>query len=125
IGGVARDYLLLEYKGNDKLYVPTDQVGAVRRYTGGDTPTLNKMGGADFEKQKARVRAATREIAQELVVLYRRRLAQNGHAFPAATPWQHEVEEAFPYEETPDQLEAIRAVKHDMEQPVPMDRLVC
>ncbi|HZP30208.1 MAG TPA: DEAD/DEAH box helicase, partial [Acidimicrobiia bacterium] len=125
IGGVERDYLLLEYKGNDKLYVPTDQVGTVRKYTGGETPTLNRMGGADFEKSKARVRSATREIAQELVVLYRRRLATPGHPFPADTPWQHEIEEAFPFEETPDQLEAIHAVKADMERDVPMDRLVC
>jgi transcription-repair coupling factor (superfamily II helicase) len=125
IGGAERDYLLLEYKGNDKLYVPTDQVGTVRKYTGGETPTLNRMGGADFEKSKARVRSATREIAQELVVLYRRRLATPGHAFPVDTPWQHEVEEAFPYEETPDQLDAIHAVKADMERDVPMDRLVC
>ena len=125
IGGVARDYLLLEYKGDDKLYVPTDQVHVVRRYTGGETPTLHRMGGADFEKSKARVRAAVREIAQELVVLYRRRLASPGHAFPPDTPWQREVEEAFPYEETPDQAKAIDEVKHDMEQPRPMDRLVC
>jgi transcription-repair coupling factor (superfamily II helicase) len=125
IGGVAKDYLLLEYKGGDKLYVPTDQVGIVRRYTGGETPTLHRMGGADFERTKARVRAATREIAQELVVLYRRRLASPGHAFPPDTPWQHEIEEVFPFEETPDQLRAIEDVKHDMEQPVPMDRLVC
>ena len=125
IGGAERDYLLLEYKGADKLYVPTDQVGTVRKYTGGDTPTLNRMGGADFEKAKARVRAATREIAQELVVLYRRRLATSGFAFSLDTPWQREVEEAFPYEETPDQQQAIDAVKHDMEQAVPMDRLVC
>jgi transcription-repair coupling factor (superfamily II helicase) len=125
IGGVARDYLLLEYKGDDKLYVPTDQVQVVRRYTGGETPTLHRMGGADFEKSKARVRAAVREIAQELVVLYRRRLASPGHAFPPDTPWQHEVEEAFPYEETPDQARAIDDVKRDMEAPRPMDRLVC
>jgi len=125
IGGVARDYLLLEYKGADKLYVPTDQVHTVRRYTGGETPTLNRMGGADFEKAKARVRSAAREIAQELVVLYRRRLATPGHAFPPDTPWQREIEEAFPYEETPDQLRAIQEVKADMERPVPMDRLVC
>jgi len=105
--------------------VPTDQVGTVRKYTGGDTPTLHRMGGADFEKSKARVRAATREIAQELVVLYRRRLATPGHAFAPDTPWQHEVEEAFPFEETPDQQAAIDAVKADMEEPVPMDRLVC
>ena len=125
IGGSERDYLLLEYKGNDKLYVPTDQVGTVRKYTGGDTPTLHRMGGADFEKSKARVRAATREIAQELVVLYRRRLATPGYAFAADTPWQHEVEDAFPFEETPDQQAAIDAVKADMEREVPMDRLVC
>src|SRR5262249_24966007 len=125
IGGVARDYLLLEYKGADKLYVPSDQVGTVRKYTGGDTPTLNRMGGADFEKSKARVRAATREIAQELVVLYRRRLATPGFAFSEDTPWQREVEDAFPYEETPAQQAAIDAVKGDMERDVPMDRLVC
>ncbi len=125
IGGVERDYLLLEYRAGDKLYVPTDQVGAVRRYTGGETPTLNRMGGSDWEKTRARVRSAVREIAQELVVLYRRRLATPGHAFAPDTPWQREIEEAFPYEETPDQAQAIEDVKADMERPVPMDRLVC
>jgi transcription-repair coupling factor (superfamily II helicase) len=125
IASVARDYLLLGYKGGDKLYVPTDQVGTVRKYTGGEAPTLHRMGGADFEKSKARVRAATREIAQELVVLYRRRLASPGFAFSPDTPWQREIEDAFAYEETPDQHEAIVAVKADMERPVPMDRLVC
>ena len=125
IGGVARDYLLLEYKGGDKLYVPTEQVQVVRRYTGGETPTLHRMGGADFEKSKARVRSAVREIAQELVVLYRKRLASPGHAFGPDTPWQREIEEAFPFEETPDQAKAIVDVKADMEQPRPMDRLVC
>ena len=125
IGGVARDYLLLEYKGADKLYVPTDQVHTVRRYTGGETPSLHRMGGGDFEKAKSRVRAAVQEIAQELVVLYRRRLASPGHAFAEDSPWQREVEEAFPFEETPDQLRAIEEVKADMERPVPMDRLVC
>src|ERR687897_16475 len=125
IGGVERDYLLLEYRAGDKLYVPTDQVGAVRRYTGGDTPTLNRMGGSDWEKTRARVRSAVREIAQELVVLYRRRQATPGHAFGPDTPWQREIEEAFPYEETPDQAQAIDDVKADMERPVPMDRLVC
>jgi transcription-repair coupling factor (superfamily II helicase) len=125
VGGVERDYLLLEYRGGDKLYVPTDQVGAVRRYTGGDTPTLNRMGGADWDKTRARVRRAIRDIAEELVALYRARLATPGHAFAADTPWQRELEDAFPYEETPDQLQAIREVKADMERPVPMDRLVC
>jgi transcription-repair coupling factor (superfamily II helicase) len=125
MGGAERDYLLLEYKGGDKLYVPTDQVGTVRRYTGGDSPTLNRLGGSDWQKARARVRKAVREIAQELVVLYRRRLATPGHAFAPDTPWQREIEDAFPFEETPDQARAIEEVKADMERPVPMDRLVC
>jgi transcription-repair coupling factor (superfamily II helicase) len=125
IGGAARDYLLIEYKGNDKLYVPTDQVGLVRRYTGGDSPSLNRMGGSDWQKTRSRVRKAIAEIAADLVALYRRRLATPGHAFAPDTPWQREVEEAFPYEETPDQLRAIHEVKSDMERGIPMDRLVC
>src|SRR3954451_302972 len=124
MGGIERDYLWLEFK-DGKVYVPTDQVGLVRKYTGGETPTLNRMGGADFEKQRARVRSAVREIAEELVVLYRRRLATTGRAFGPDTPWQHEIEESFPFEETPDQMQAILDVKGDMERPVPMDRLVC
>ena len=124
MGGVERDYLWLEFK-DGRVYVPTDQVGFVRKYTGGETPSLNRMGGADFERQRARVRSAVREVAEELVALYRTRLATPGHAFGPDTPWQHEIEEAFPYEETPDQLQAILEVKADMEQPVPMDRLVC
>ncbi len=125
IGGVERDYLLLEYRGGDRLYVPSDQVDAIRPYTGGETPTLNRLGGSDWQKAKARVRSAVREIAQELVVLYRRRVTSPGHAFPADTPWQRELEDSFPYEETTDQLKAIAEVKTDMEEPVPMDRLVC
>nr|MDQ3756632.1 transcription-repair coupling factor [Actinomycetota bacterium] len=125
IGGAERDYLLLEYRGGDKLYVPSDQIDAVRPYTGGETPTLSRMGGSDFGRTKAKVRAAVREIAQELVVLYRRRVTSPGHAFGGDTPWQHELEEAFPYQETPDQLKAIEEVKADMETPIPMDRLVC
>src|SRR4051812_13501123 len=125
IGGAERDYLLLEYRGADKLYVPSDQIDAVRPYTGGESPSLHKLGGSDFQKSKARVRAAVREIAQELVVLYRRRMVSEGHAFPPDTPWQREMEESFPYVETPDQAKAIEEVKHDMEEPIPMDRLVC
>ncbi len=124
MGGVERDYLWLEFR-DGKVYVPTEQVGFVRKYTGGETPTLNRMGGADFERQRAKVRSAVREIAEELVVLYRRRLATPGIAFSPDTPWQREIEEAFPYEETPDQLQAINDVKDDMERPIPMDRLVC
>ena len=125
IGGVERDYLLLEYKSGDRLYVPSDQIDAVRHYVGGETPTLHRLGGADFERAKGRVRAAVREIAQELVVLYQKRVHAEGHAFPPDTPWQRELEDAFPYVETPDQLKAIADVKADMETPHPMDRLLC
>ncbi|HEX2193128.1 MAG TPA: CarD family transcriptional regulator, partial [Acidimicrobiales bacterium] len=124
-GGAERDYLLLEYRGGDRLYVPSDQIDAVRHYTGGDTPALHRMGGAEWQRTKARVRAAVREVAEELVALYRARMASSGHAFPADTPWQRELEEAFPYTETPDQARAIADVKADMERDVPMDRLVC
>ncbi|HEX5267561.1 MAG TPA: transcription-repair coupling factor, partial [Acidimicrobiales bacterium] len=125
IGGAERDYLLLEYRGGDKLYVPSDQIDAVTPYTGGEAPSLSRLGGADWQRTRQKVRAAVREIAQELVVLYRRRVTTPGHSFPADTPWQAEMEEAFPYVETPDQLKAISAVKEDMETAVPMDRLVC
>ena len=125
IGGVERDYLLIAYRGGDKLYVPTDQVGTVRRYTGGDSPSLSRMGGAEWSKTRNKVRTAVAEIAAELVILYRKRLATPGHAFASDTPWQRELEDAFPYEETPDQLRAIEEVKADMEITVPMDRLIC
>jgi transcription-repair coupling factor (superfamily II helicase) len=124
-GGAARDYLLLEYRGDDKLYVPSEQIDAIRLYSGGETPSLNRMGGADFARTKAKVRSAVAEIAQELVVLYQKRRAAPGHAFAEDTPWQREMEAAFPFQETPDQLTAIRDVKEDMESSVPMDRLVC
>jgi transcription-repair coupling factor (superfamily II helicase) len=125
IGGVERDYLLLAYRGGDKLYVPSDQIDTIRHYTGGETPTLHRLGGSDFAKAKARVRSAAQEIAQELVVLYQRRVNAPGVAFSPDTPWQQEVEEAFPYKETPDQERAIADVKVDMESDHPMDRLVC
>jgi len=125
IGGVDRDYLLLEYKGDDKLYVPSDQIDAVRHYTGGDSPSLSRLGGDGWQRTKAKVRAAVAEIAQELVVLYQKRLQEGGTAFPPDTPWQKEFEDGFPYQETPDQLTAIADVKSDMEDPTPMDRLVC
>jgi transcription-repair coupling factor (superfamily II helicase) len=125
IGGSERDYLLLEYRGDDKLYVPSDQIDAVRLYSGGETPRLSRMGGADFARTKASVKAEVNQIAQELVVLYQRRQHTVGHAFPTDTPWQRELEESFPYQETPDQLKAIEDVKADMESERPMDRLVC
>src|SRR5207302_637132 len=91
IGGAERDYLLLEYKGGDKLYVPSDQIDAIRHYTGGETPTLHRLGGSDWQRTKARVRAAVREIAQELVVHYRRRMTSPGPPFAADTPSPREV----------------------------------
>ncbi len=125
MGGTERDYLLLEYRGGDKLYVPTEAIDAVRHYTGGESPTLHRMGGAEWQRAKAQARSATREIARELVVLYQQRAATAGHAFAPDTPWQRELEEAFPYQETPDQDRAIAEVKADMELARPMDRLVC
>ena len=125
IGGSERDYLMVDYKGGDKLYVPSDQIDLIRPYTGGESPTLHKLGGSDWQKTKSRVRSAVREIAQELVVLYRKRVTSPGHAFPQDTPWQAEMEGAFPFTETPDQAKAIVEVKEDMEAEHPMDRLVC
>ena len=125
IGGTERDYLLLEYKGGDKLYVPSDQIDTVRHYVGGESPALHRLGGSDFASAKSKVRSAVVEIAQELVVLYQTRTNAVGHAFAEDTPWQHEMEESFAYVETPDQLKAINDVKADMELPAPMDRLVC
>jgi len=125
IGGVERDYLLLEYRGDDKLYVPSDQIDAVRHYTGGDSPALSRLGGDGWQKAKAKVRSVVSEIAQELVVLYQKRISAPGHAFAQDSPWQRELEDAFPFQETPDQLTAINDVKADMEAEHPMDRLVC
>ncbi|MCX6522675.1 MAG: transcription-repair coupling factor [Actinobacteria bacterium] len=125
IGGVERDYLLLSYKGGDKLYVPSDQIDTLRQYVGGETPSLHRLGGADFAKAKSRVRSAVREIAQELVVLYQKRVNAHGHAFGQDTPWQVDMEDAFPYAETPDQLKALDDIKQDMERAFPMDRLLC
>jgi transcription-repair coupling factor (superfamily II helicase) len=125
IGGVERDYLLVAYKGGDKLYVPSDQIDTLRQYVGGEAPTLHRLGGSEFAKAKSKVRSAVREIAQELVVLYQKRVNAEGHAFGQDTPWQHEMEDAFGFVETPDQRSAIEAVKSDMERAFPMDRLIC
>ena len=124
IGGSEREYLLLAYRGRDKLYVPSDQVDSVRQYTGGATPSLSRMGGSDWAAAKSRVRRAVAEVARELVVLYQRRITTPGHAFEADGGWQRELEDSFEYAETRDQLKAIAEIKADMERPVPMDRLV-
>ena len=125
VNGASRDYLLLEYRGDDKLYIPTEQIEVLTPYTGGDSPSLNKLGGSDWQRTRAKARAAVQQIARELVELYKTRLTVAGHAFSPDTPWQREVEDAFGYVETPDQLRAIEEVKSDMEAPTPMDRLVC
>ncbi|WP_369056393.1 transcription-repair coupling factor [Kineococcus terrestris] len=131
IGGATREYLVLEYASSkrgqpgDRLFVPTDTLDQVTRYTGGETPTLSKMGGADWAKTKSKARRAVKQIAGDLIKLYSARMATKGHAFGQDTPWQRELEDAFPYVETPDQLASIDEVKADMMKPVPMDRLVC
>jgi transcription-repair coupling factor (superfamily II helicase) len=131
VQGAIREYLVIEYapgkRGQppDRLYVPTDQLDQVTRYVGGEAPALHRLGGADWAKTKGRARKAVRQIASELIRLYSARMASPGHAFSQDTPWQRELEDAFPYVETADQLGAIDEVKRDMERPVPMDRLIC
>lgn len=124
IAGVERDYLIIAYAGADKLYVPTDSLAAVSKYTGGEAPRVSRMGGSDWEKTKTKVRKAVAAIAEKVVDLHRRRAAAVGHAFGPDTPWEQELENAFPFEETPDQLTAIADVKTDMAEGKPMDRLI-
>ena len=130
VNGADREYLVIEYAASkrgqpgDRLYAPTDALDHLSRYVGGENPTLHKMGGSDWQKAKARARKAVREIAAQLIQLYAARQHSKGHAFAPDSPWQRELEDAFPYTETPDQLSAIDEVKSDMEKPVPMDRLI-
>nr|WSZ96418.1 transcription-repair coupling factor [Streptomyces sp. NBC_00857] len=131
VQGATREYLLVEYapakrgQPGDRLYIPTDQLEQVTKYVGGEAPTLHRLGGADWTKTKARAKKAVKEIAADLIKLYSARMAAPGHAFGPDTPWQRELEDAFPYVETPDQLSTIAEVKEDMEKTVPMDRLIC
>jgi transcription-repair coupling factor (superfamily II helicase) len=125
MAGTTRDYLILQYRGSDRLYLPVEQIEAITPYSGGESPTLSKMGGADWQRTRAKARAAAGEVAAELVQLYRRRLAVEGHAFGPDTPWQAEMESSFGFVETDDQLHAVADVKADMEEGRPMDRLVC
>jgi len=126
VGGVTRDYLYLEYRGEDRVYVPTEQLAKLSRYVGsGGEPTLSARGGKRGENMKARARRAAGALAGELLNLYAERRTRRGHAFPPDGEWQIAMETAFPYRETADQLEAIEAVKGDMEAERPMDRLVC
>ncbi len=125
LAGAERDYLILEYAEKDKLFVPSDQVGMVAKYLGGDAPRLHRLGGSDWARATTKVKRAVKDMAGELVRLYSVRMAVPGHAFGPDTPWQMELEDAFPYVETGDQLTAIDEVKQDMQSPKPMDRLIC
>jgi transcription-repair coupling factor (superfamily II helicase) len=128
VADVTRDYLYLEYQGDDRVFVPTDQLAKISRYVGAGAsshPPLSKLGGTRWETMKARARRAAQELAGELLSLYAERRRRSGHAFGPDSDWQREFEERFPFTETPDQRDAIELVKADMEAPRPMDRLIC
>ncbi len=126
-GGTTRDYLDIVYDKGDKLYVPVDQLDLVQKYIGseGNSPKINKLGGAEWQKAKAKARKSINEIAQDLVKLYAARATLKGHSFGKDTEWQRQFEDEFPYEETPDQLASLEEIKSDMESDKPMDRLLC
>ena len=126
--GASRDYLVVQYLGSDKLYVPADHLDRIQKYIGGGegaAPKLSRLGGKDWDKQKSKVRESLKALAFDLVQLYAERQKNKGHAFGKDTLWQQEFEENFPYEETPDQLQATEEIKRDMEREEPMDRLLC
>ncbi|MCA0144552.1 transcription-repair coupling factor [Blastococcus sp. LR1] len=131
VNGGQRDYLIVEYAASrrnqpaDRLFVPTDSLDQLTRYVGGEAPSLSKLGGADWKNTKAKARKAVKQIAGELIRLYSARMASKGHAYGPDTIWQRELEDAFPFQETPDQLAAIDEVKADMQNPIPMDRIIC
>ena len=127
IDGTERDYLELKYDGEDKLFVPVEQLDRVTRYVGpeGSSPRLTRLNTSDWSRALSKARKATKKLAFDLVDVYARRAAVQGFRFSPDTPWQREMEDAFPYRETPDQLSAIADVKADMQSPRPMDRLVC
>ncbi|NIM05805.1 MAG: transcription-repair coupling factor, partial [Armatimonadetes bacterium] len=127
VDGAEREYLLIRYAGEDKLYVPTDQFDRVQKYIGAEAqpPSLNRLGGREWIRTKRKAQRSAKELAKELVALYAARSKQEGFAFSADTPWQQEMEAGFPYEETDDQRQALYQVKDDMEKPTPMERLVC
>lgn len=127
IGGIQKDYLILQYAGEDKLYVPTEQVNLVQKYLGaeGARPKLYKLGGSEWTRVKNKVKESVKEMAEELIALYAAREARPGYVFSPDTVWQKEFEDSFTYEETPDQIRAIREIKQDMENRQPMERLLC
>lgn len=127
VQGVHRDYLYISYRGNDTLYVPVEQFKLIRKYTSahGKIPKVNKLGSTDWQKTKQRIKNKVDDLADELIALYSKRLVQKGFAFMPDTPLQESFENEFPYELTPDQKQATKEIKTDMEQPRPMDRLLC
>ena len=127
VAGNTRDYLDIVYDKGDKLYVPVDQLDLVQKYIGseGNTPKINKLGGTEWQKAKAKVRKSINEIAEDLVKLYATRAALKGYKYSKDTEWQKQFEDEFPYEETPDQLSSLEEIKKDMESDKPMDRLLC
>ena len=131
IGGITREYLVIEYASakrgqpGDRVFVPTDTLEQVSKYIGGESPTVHRIGSGEWQKAKGRARKAVKQIAGELIRLYAARTSSPGYAFSQDTPWQRELEDAFSYIETPDQLLTIEEVKRDMEKPYPMDRIIC
>jgi len=127
VDGVHKDYLYIKYAGNDKLYVPIEQIDLVQKYTGAEDkePKLYSLGGSEWAKVKNKVRSSVKDIAEDLIKLYAKRKASVGYSFSPDTVYQREFEALFPYEETKDQLRAIEEIKRDMERPYPMDRLLC
>jgi transcription-repair coupling factor (superfamily II helicase) len=123
-GDDVKEYLQLDFAGTDKIFLPADQIGRITRYAGGPAPALSKLGGTEWERTKTRVRRAVGDLARELIEIYAARESAPGHAFSADTTWQRELEESFPYTETPDQSRSIEEVKADMLRQRPMDRLV-
>lgn len=127
VDGAARDYIHIQYAGADALYVPVDQVDMLEKYVGpeGHVPTIQKLGTGDWQRIKARVQKSVKDMARKLIMLEAKRKSRKGHAFSPDTPWQRQFEEAFEYEDTPDQERATLEIKRDMEKDVPMDRLLC
>jgi len=127
VQGVEREFLEIDYAGADKLFVPVDQLDRVQKYLGlsEDPPNVHRLGSGDWERTKRRTKKSTEDLANQLLKLQAMRAQQQGHAFSVDTPWQREMEEGFPWMETVDQLRSIMEVKYDMEQPAPMDRLIC
>ena len=131
VADVTREYLVIEYASakrgqpGDRIFVPTDTLEQISKYVGGETPTVHRIGSGEWQKAKGRARKAVRQIAGELIRLYAARTSAPGYAFSPDTPWQRELEDAFSYIETPDQLSTIEDVKRDMERPYPMDRIIC